>query len=126
MQHHKTPLSLNHVTSSVEPFLGLTAISHSSGAPSLNKEWASALPLVTVFQCHIVTTFIGHVNSTFSVTNSLYEESKHVSHGPHAARQFILYDQLPDLSSVIDGSCGFIFQESLICRNIYTFISSQA
>jgi hypothetical protein len=44
---------------------------------------------------------------------------KHVSRGPHAARQFILYDQLPDLSSGAIGSRGFIFQEFLDCRGIY-------
>ena len=44
---------------------------------------------------------------------------KHVSRGPNAARPFILYDQLPDLSSVTEASRGFKFQEFLDYRYIY-------
>lgn len=84
----QTPLSLNHATANrlgVEPPLGFTAryryevytfISHISGAPSLNTETASALPLASVFQCQIVTVFSRHANSMLSVTNSLYEGSE--------------------------------------------------
>ena len=121
-----TPLSLNQVTSnrlSVEPPLGLTAISHSSGTPPLNKDRASALPSVSVFQCQIFTIFIRHLNSTFSVTNSPYDGCKHVSRGPHAARQFTLHDQLLTLVQLSKAAAGSSSKNFWIAQ---IFISSQA
>jgi hypothetical protein len=118
-----------------------TFITHSSGAPSeqtvgLCSAVSQCVPvsvftIFSVFQCQSSQSSVCSSVSLHNLYTTCKQQAfryklsvrgggpKHVSRGPHKARQFILCDQLPELSSVIEGTRGFIFQEFLDCRDIY-------